>query len=115
MTDIKNRAVFISGPMTGIDNYNVAAFCEAHARLKALSPMRVYNPAIEYLQNREDMPHKLWMRRCLVELLLGSNGYRYDVLISLPGWQNSEGARLECAVANACGIEVVALSDLLGE
>ena len=115
MTDIKNRSVFISGPMSGIDNYNVAAFCEAHARLKALRPMDVYNPAVAYLQARADMPHKHWMWRCLIELLKGNNGYKYDCLVQLPGWQQSEGAILEGLVAEGCGIEIAQLHDVLGE
>lgn len=110
MVDIKNRAVFISGPMTGIDNYNVAAFCEAHAKLRALRPERVYDPAVEYLQSRADLSHDCWMWRCLNELLTGNNGYKYNCLVQLPGWESSEGARLEADVAKATGIQVVTLA-----
>ena len=113
--NIKNLSVFLSGPMSGIENYNVAAFCEAHARLKALRPMRVYNPAISYLTSGDEYLHTGWMMISLKELLAGNNGYRYDVLIQLPGWQQSKGAILEGLVAEGCGIEIAQLSDVLGE
>lgn len=42
------------------------------------------------------------------------HGERQDVLVSLPGWENSEGARLERLVAEACGIETCNLSEVEG-
>lgn len=108
---IKGKDVFLSGPMSGIRDYNVKAFAEAHARIRGLCPYHVYNPAIEYLLSDVDAPcgHDYWMQRCIRELLSGP----YDVLVQLPGWEESDGARLEAEVARACGVVVIPLDELL--
>lgn len=112
---LKDRNVFISGPMSGITHYNVAAFCDAHATLKERGVRRVYNPAIAWLTTTNpDMDlenrHETWMRLCISNLVSGV----YDLLVQLPGWHESDGTRTEFEVAMACGIEVCELSDVVG-
>lgn len=112
MVDLSNRRVFLSGPMTGIEHYNVGAFCEAHAALKERGVSTIYNPAMRWLNTPEarakGMSHADWMRVCVNELTKGW----YDLLVQLPGWHDSDGAKTEFEVAMACGIEVCALSDI---
>lgn len=111
---IEGKDVFLSGPMSGIDHYNAAAFAEAHAICKEAGAHRAFNPAIEWLcESGEANDHAYYMRKCINELVitLGIEPY-YDVLVSLPGWQESEGARLERDVAVACGIAVCELSEV---
>jgi len=116
MIDIKNKSIFLSGPMSGIENYNVEAFCEAHAKLKKFNTGYVYNPAIAYLcYGDKHMTHEHWMEKSIKELLAGIDGFKYDYLIQLDGWEDSDGARLEAEVAGACGIKVVSLAEVLGE
>lgn len=107
--------------MTGFENYNVAAFAEAHALLKIAGAKYVYNPAIAYL-NCESMymkkSHGFFMRRCLHELTsvgLGNEKPKYDLLVSLPGWQDSLGATTERFVAEACEIPCLKLDEVLGD
>lgn len=108
---IRGRHVFLSGPMSGISHYNVAAFADAHATVIEHGATHVYNPANEYLvRGRNDMGHEYWMRKCL-QALIGDVPH-YDVLVSLPGWEDSEGARTEREVAQACGIKCVDLSEI---
>ncbi|MBR2682679.1 MAG: DUF4406 domain-containing protein [Atopobiaceae bacterium] len=117
MTNVKDRHVFISGPMTGIESYNVDAFLSAHKTLKMLGARYVFDPAIEWLDGSgPTREHAYYMLRAIGELT-NSDGYGrpdYDVLVSLPGWENSEGARLERTVAEACGIETCNLSEVEG-
>ena len=58
------------------------------------------------------------MARSLRELLaerpwVGDEEPHYDLLVSLPGWQDSAGARLEREVAEAIGMEVHDLGEVL--
>ena len=108
---VRGRHVFLSGPMSGISHYNVAAFADAHATVIEHGATHVYNPANEYLiRGMNDMVHEYWMRKCL-QALIGDVPH-YDVLVSLPGWEDSEGARTEREVAQACGIKCVDLSEI---
>ena len=125
MVDLKGKAVFLSGPMSGRSFYNVAEFAEAHAKLKERGVHEIYNPAIEYLKSgayEAARPHDFWMGFCVRELVktvsktIFSDRHGecyYKVLVSLPGWENSEGAKLERAVAEACGIECYDLDEVV--
>lgn len=110
MSKVKGKKVFLSGPMSGLPHYNVAAFAEAHAVMVEHGAFNVYDPAIAYLQSCETHTHEYWMRECIRELT--SDYPYYDVLVSLPGWQDSEGAKTERMVAMACGIKCVDLSEI---
>ena len=121
---VKGKNVFLSGPMSGLPFYNVAAFAEAHAKMRNAGAVRVYDPAIEYLRsearNDAKMSHAYWMRRCINELtssdqtnIFSDGGIaHYDVLVSLPGWEDSAGATLERNVALACGMRVYDLEEV---
>ena len=125
MVDLKGKAVFLSGPMSGRESYGVAAFAEAHAKLKAAGVHAIYDPAIEYLNSgayEAVKPHTFWMGCCLRELVketslnILSDRYGecyYTALVSLPGWQDSEGARTERMVAEACGIDCYDLDEVI--
>lgn len=121
MIDIKGKRVFLSGPMTGRYCLNVAAFATAHARLKEAGAHWVFDPAVAYLRETDDESgrrgHAEYMRRCLNELTRPTYGQKegteYDMLVSLPGWEGSDGARTERAVAEACGIECHELSEVV--
>lgn len=109
---VKGKSVFLSGPMSGLEHFNVDEFAKAHDVLRKAGASTVYDPAIEYLRSEvgSTTSHAVWMRRCISELT--GTVRRYDVLVSLPGWKRSRGARLERKVAKACGIEVCDLRDV---
>lgn len=114
---VKGKRVFLSGPMSDIANLNVAAFAEAHAKVKEAGAYEVYDPAIEYLQQpglESSHRHSWYMAKCVHELTtLKYECSHYDMLVSLPGWDRSEGATLEREVARACGIEVFDLDEVV--
>ena len=125
MIDLKGKRVFISGPMLGRWLYNVSEFAEAHARLKEAGAAYVFNPAIGYLCQRQGLAtlkrHEDYMTDCLHELTerkKRTQGWedviprKYDILVSLPGWEESDGAVTERTVAEECGIECVDLEEV---
>jgi hypothetical protein len=127
---LEGMRLFISGPMSSDGNNNVTKFLTAHIVLNRLGALSVYDPAVEWVDDVsrgscEDRGHEFYMRRCISELSKSwyvdseDDGTKplYDLLVQLDGWQDSEGAKTEKMVAEACGIEVIelhALADELG-
>lgn len=110
--EVEGKRVFLSGPMSAIEHYNVSAFAEAHAIVKEAGAYSVYNPAIEYLTKPTlNKSHEYWMRYC-IRMLASEFPTNIHVLVSLPGWEDSDGATLERTIAMACGIEVCELSEV---
>ena len=120
---IEGKRVFLSGPMSGIEHYNIAEFAKAHAAVHELGASEVYNPAFAWLntplERARDIPHERWMLKCVYELTRPAYGAKegpyYDLLVSLPGWKRSDGAAWERATAEQCGIVCVDLDDVLRE
>lgn len=95
-------SVYIAGPMRGLPNFNYDTFGAVEATLNEYGlpdtggQLRVKNPATNFggAQDRE------WAEYMSVDLQDVLNA---DVLVLLPGYENSEGAQLEIAVAKATG------------
>ena len=107
--DVKGKNVFLSGPMTGRDHNNLLAFLDAHQKLNELGAKYVFNPTFQWCvdisHGKRQKSHEHYMRKCIAQLThSNSDGERYDLLVSLPGWQDSEGATVEREVAAALGI-----------
>ena len=92
-------AAYLSGPMTGLPDFNRPAFHAAAAALRAQGHV-VINPAEVDLG-----PDATWadyMRIHLAEI-----ARRVTQVFVLPGWESSRGAQLEVHVARALGLPVV--------
>ena len=88
--------IFISGPMSGLQNFNRDAFnAEAH-RLLGLGHVAL-NPAIlpDGLEQHE------YMAICIEMVKMA------DQLVMLPGWERSAGARAEHALAIKLGKAII--------
>lgn len=99
--------LYISGPVTGIEADNYEAFDDASFYLRRAR----YEATIPHDFVLPYMSHEVAMAACIHQLTsrvwdADSNGPKnlYDGLALLPGWEQSEGAKLEKAVAEACGI-----------
>lgn len=110
--------LYISGPVTGIKDDNRLAFSWAQNRLMDAG----YEPFIPHEIVEPDDTHETAMLLCVNELTerTQKRGARYPVpafdgVALLPGWEQSEGARLEKAVAEACGIPVKTVDEWLEE
>ncbi len=102
------KTIYLSGPMTGIEEFNRPAFDQAAKELRAngfdvivpgenesYDPIEKANWAVQK-QKRE-----FYLSRD-IEFILE----QADIVVVLPGWESSEGAKLEVAVAQAVGIPI---------
>lgn len=87
--------IYIAGPMTGIPEFNRPAFHEVASALTNDGHV-VLNPAIlpDGLSQREYMDICCAMIRCA------------DAIFMLRGWEISEGAVAERALAKKLGVEI---------
>lgn len=107
--------LYVSGPVTGMPDGNHAAFVAAGNALSDAGHL----VTIPQMFVESEATHGQAMLLCVNELTaVGDAGGHYepvyDGVALLPGWEQSEGARLEKAVAEACGIECRPLADWLG-
>lgn len=107
---------YIAGPMTGLPDFNYAAFFEAEdelARLghESLNPARnggnTLEEAVAFSGSNENPSHEWeWYLRRDIPKVVAS-----DALLMLPGWQDSRGANLEVHIATALGMPMYILRD----
>lgn len=96
-----NRA-YLSGPMTGIVDWNFPLFNAEAKRLRALG-WDIANPAEN---GNEGKPWHMCLRKDIAQLVT------CDFLFLLPNWMNSEGAHLEMLVAKRVQIEIQMATDI---
>lgn len=91
-----SRKIYIAGPMTGYKDFNRPAF-KAFALKLSLDGNVVLNPAVlpDGLEQREYMDICCAMLRCA------------DAVFMLRGWENSDGAIAEHALAKKIGLEII--------
>lgn len=97
--------VYISGPMTGKPDFNRDAFNEAEAKLREKG-LDVFNPASICIPNAEWSDY---MRRDIKAMM------DCGVIVVLPEWFTSQGARIEVELALQLGVEVYELGYFLAK
>jgi len=90
------KKVFICGPMTGIKDNNTPNF-NAVATTYRNKGHEVINPA----DNGPYDEHSDYLKVSLRQVM------ECEMIVLLPGWEDSKGAKVEWAVAEVCGLEVV--------
>lgn len=102
----RRQRAYLAGPMRGYPEYNFPAFHAAAARLRGQG-LIVWSPAENNVNQDGFDPSKdtaqpmvHYMKRDLPAVLDA------DMVTVLPGWEKSQGARLEVTVALTCGIPV---------
>ncbi|KIL35199.1 hypothetical protein SD71_16055 [Cohnella kolymensis] len=91
------QVIYLSGPMSGIENLNFPEFNRIAQQLRGLGH-KVINPA------EVDQPVKEWsacMRNDIAELM------KADTLALLKGWETSSGAGVEISIAAALKMPIV--------
>ena len=86
--------VFISGPMSGIKDYNKPEFDRMEMQLKDLG-YSVFNPAWMGFDNT-------WTREDIMPIDIAALG-KCDAIVMLDGWEKSAGALAEYEYAVATG------------
>jgi hypothetical protein len=93
--------LYVTGPMTGLPEFNYPAFRAAGARLQ-LAGFEVLNPIDAEEHNVTGQPQAWdWYMRHALRMVLDADG-----LAVLPGAALSRGARLEIHVAAALGLPI---------
>jgi hypothetical protein len=91
--------VYLSGPMTGLPDYNRPAFDKVAADIRA-EGKTVFNPA--EVGERDVIRTRSWYMRKDIDALLKS-----DTVHVLQGWEKSEGAKLEVEIARQLELPIV--------
>lgn len=92
------QRVYISGPMTGIPEWNHPAFNKVASKLRELGE-DVCNPA-EFFDGNTELHRTDYIRKSIEELLDCTD------VVTLPGWEFSEGATLEVQMAKELGYKI---------
>lgn len=95
---------YISGPMSGLPDFNYPAFNHAAASLRALGH-NVFNPAENGLPTSASWPDHM---RVDIRMLMDC-----DRVVTLPGASASKGAALEMQIARALGMPITTLANFL--
>lgn len=93
------QKMFLSGPMTGYDNWNHDKFNQVAAEFR-MAGFEVCSPA-EFFDGDTTRDRSEYMRESIKWLL------EADTVILLPGWQESEGAKLEAKIGDELGLIMV--------
>ncbi len=91
---------YLAGPMSGLPDHNYPAFKAAAKRLRGQG-VQVISPHEITPSGYGPWSWQEHMRVDLAALLT------CEVIVMLPGWQQSRGAQLEKTVAEAIGLSVV--------
>lgn len=92
--------IFISGPMTGYPNFNREAFHTLAAGLRSLG-YTVLSPA-ESAPPTDPDSWSAWMKLSITQLM------QADIVVTLPGWVDSNGAAIEVGLAYELDLPVFA-------
>ena len=109
--------VYLAGPMRGRDQHNFPAFHGAAFALRGLG-YNVVSPAEHDLELGFD-PDKTIAEQDIdfdLRAVLAWDMQQVlavDAVVTLPGWAHSSGARAEVAVAQAGGVPVMELAEIL--
>jgi hypothetical protein len=104
---VKDKLVYIAGPMSGLPSCNREAFFDAEGRIRKAGFNKIINPARIPADGKSPEKYKK-----LVELGV-YHAKISDIVVLLPGWINSNGARQESNAAFNAGKTVSELERFL--
>jgi len=106
--------IYISGPMTGIQDSNLQAFDHAESQLSSkgydvLNPHKISEQVnLKFFDMGRVPEYEDYLKEDIIQMLA-----KCAKVLVLPGWRGSKGSKLEIANALACGLDVVFdISDL---
>src|SRR5690606_18579438 len=90
------QIIYLSGPVTGIENLNEPHFREWAKKLSDMG----YFVVVPHDYVKPDTDWNAAMRKC-IEIMM-----HCDMLVTLPDWANSKGACIEVDLARKLGMPV---------
>ena len=99
MADDPYGSIYITGPMTGIKDFNKPAFDECKMDLESLFPLATIISPPD-LDGEGVLPWETCLKRDLKYVV------EAVALCAIEGWRQSRGARLETGVAATVGIPI---------
>ena len=104
------KKIYISGPMSGLPDFNFQKFEKAGKYLTKKYPERIIiNPHKIHRNNRKDLQYSYYMRNDIKALC------DCDSIYMLENWNLSPGAKLEYAIATALKLEIFYKEDKMTE
>lgn len=106
---VDGMKVYLSGPMTGFEEFNYPAF-HAHAEALRARGHEVVSPAEQDLVSGLNPEVAEWHEfiRWDLKVLVDC-----EAIVLMDGWHKSRGARLEHHVADALGMQVLTIHEAL--
>jgi hypothetical protein len=104
---------YLSGSITNTKNFK-EVFNDAESVLRFLGADDIFNPASVdlHIPYTEETKFTVWKPYMRYDLKMLADA---DVLVLLPGWWRSRGAKLELIICRFLGIRVVTLKRLVKE
>ena len=97
--------LYISGAMTGIENFNFPLFNSVATELRKMG-FWVLNPAENPIFERYG--------EYLLHDLIGIHYYQIDAIVLLPNSLGSNGVKMELKTALSLGLPIIPSSEILG-
>ena len=94
------KTIYISGPMSGIEDLNRSAFERAEEKIQKMGHVAL---------NPHRFPEMETYEEC-IQMDLEMIAMAADAIALLPGWENSPGSKRELAVAIQKGIDVMLIA-----
>ncbi len=110
--DIRHKTLYLSGPMTGLPDFNRPAFLAAEEHLRKAGFALIVNLARLCKDIPDDAPRETFMARCMEAMETNKD---CGILVQLPGWQTSKGAREERCGALEMEWPIMGLEDLIDD
>lgn len=107
--------IYISGPMTGKEDFNWAEFEHAEWELNNIGDFNVINPhrfnPPATIPEEDEVNWVLYLARDLTYLISCRAVGEHIILVTLPGAKDSRGASLEIKAAKALKIPVMEIEE----
>lgn len=110
--DLNLKKVYISGPMSDVENLNFEEFEKAEVKMKSFG-FEVYNPhkffELETKEFHESLKglskNETWIKYMKVDLIKMLK--ECEFVLALNNWERSRGATLELFIAKSLGMPVI--------
>lgn len=100
LKDLISKTVYISGPMSGLDDFGSKDFYDMETKLRAFGFSSIKNPVHIGELYGYDKPHNFYMKKAISMLL------EADLIYVFGNYTKSKGVALEIDIAQKLGIPV---------